>query len=86
LMSDSADCFAATVARPDGLDPRDRVITQHESRHRSGNSAQTATHSLVIDEFEAINSRQNRTGRVSGYCGVPLARIIPRADHAPNHP
>lgn len=35
----------------------------------SGRSAlQAADGSLVIDEFEVINSCQNRIGRVLGYC------------------
>ncbi|MFT7537153.1 MAG: hypothetical protein ACI85K_003109 [Hyphomicrobiaceae bacterium] len=47
-MSDSAECYAATVARPDGLDLADKLVADTETRHRSACSAQTADYSLVI--------------------------------------
>jgi len=68
-MSDSADCYAVTAARPDGLAPRDRLVAEFESRDRSANSAETNDQSLVIGELEATNSRQNRLGALFGYCG-----------------
>ncbi len=65
-MSDLADCFAATVERPDGLVRRNKLIARYESRGRSANPAQTADHSLVIDGLELANSRPNTLGAVSG--------------------
>jgi hypothetical protein len=65
-MSDSADCFAATAARPDGLTPRDRLVADFEPSHRSVNSAAVANYSLVIDGFGMANSTQNRLGAVFG--------------------
>ena len=69
LISDSADCYAATAARPDGLTPRDKLVADTETSHRSACSAQTDNHSLVIDDFEATNSRPNRLGAVCRHHG-----------------
>jgi len=59
-MSDLADCYAATVARPDGQGPRDRLVSDCEPSHRSANSAETADHSLVIGDFGVTNSRSKQ--------------------------
>tara|TARA_R110002096_G_scaffold109709_5_gene239826 strand:+ start:2791 stop:3444 length:654 start_codon:yes stop_codon:yes gene_type:complete len=65
-MSDLAACYAATVARPDGLAPRDRLIADFGPSHRSVNSAGTNDHSLVIYESELANSRQDVLGAIYG--------------------
>jgi hypothetical protein len=65
----SAGCYAVTVARPDGLGPRDKLVARYESRHRSRNSAETDKHSLVISVIELANSTPNSLGLVSGYHG-----------------
>ena len=65
-MSDLADCYAATAVRPDGLAPRDKLVGDTEPSHRSGNSAQTVNDSLVIDQSELANSRQNVLGSITG--------------------
>ena len=74
-MSDSAGCYAATVARPDGLGPRDKLIAEFEPSHRSVNSAQTSNRSLVISEFEATNSVSNGLGAISGHCALKSRRL-----------
>ncbi|MFT4840525.1 MAG: hypothetical protein ACJAUC_004013 [Planctomycetota bacterium] len=71
-MSDSADCFIATVARTDGLVLADKAGCRYESRHQSACSAQTADYSLVIDALGPTNSRPNRLGRLSGHCGLAI--------------
>ena len=48
----------------------DRVVTDVVLRHRAANSAQPAHDPLVINELELINPRQDRFGRVFGYCAV----------------
>ena len=53
----------------------DRLVADFEPSHRSANSAETADSSLVIEEFEATNSRQIRLGRVCGYCGHKDIRV-----------
>jgi hypothetical protein len=62
LMGDLAVCYAATVVRPDGLGPLDKLVADFESRHRSANSAETHDQPLVIGVFRMANSRQNRVG------------------------
>ena len=73
-MSDLADCYAATVARPDGQGPRDRLVSDCEPSHRSANSAETADHSLVIDDFELVNSTQDRLGPINGHRWVQTVK------------
>ena len=65
-MSDLAVCYAATVARPDGLGPRDKLVADFDPRHRSADWAEHVIGSLVIGEFEATNSRPNGLGAVYG--------------------
>lgn len=66
LMSDSADCFAGTVARPDGLVLVDKLIAPLSSRHRFVNPAGTASYSSVIRAFRMGNSAQSGLGSISG--------------------
>ncbi len=69
-MSDSAGCYAAIAARPDGLGPRDKLIAATETQDRSANTAQTTGQSLVINESELANSTQYRLGAINGHCGL----------------
>ena len=68
-MSDSAVCFAATVARPDGPAPRDRLVAITESRPRFARSAETDNNSLVIGVSELANSTQNRLAQQADTAG-----------------
>jgi hypothetical protein len=68
-MGDSADCYAATVALPDGLGPRDKLAVDTSPSHRSASSAQTNDHSLVIGALELANSVSSRLGAISGQDG-----------------
>ena len=44
----------------------DRLVGDFEPSHRSANSAETGSYSLVIDESELANSRRNGVDAVSG--------------------
>jgi hypothetical protein len=85
-MSGSADCCAATAARPDGLVPRDKLAAEFEPSHHSVYSAETDDQSLVINDFEVTNSHPNRLAPVSGHCafGEPNSPRLVR-DHHDNH-
>ncbi|MFT6080374.1 MAG: hypothetical protein ACJAQZ_002435 [Planctomycetota bacterium] len=80
---------AATVDRPDGLGPRDRLIARDESRHRSVNSAETATNSLVIDESELFNSIPKRPRlyfRIGRRWTTIAGKVSRPNDAHPSHP
>ena len=65
-MSDSADCFTATVVRPDGLCLRDRLVADMEPSHQSVYSAETVTDALAIDVFGRPIRRRTGLGRIYG--------------------
>ncbi len=47
--------FRATVARPDGPGPRDRLIPDYESHHQSAYSVEASSNSSIIDGLEERN-------------------------------
>lgn len=73
-LSGSAGCYAAPVARPDGLGPRDRLVADIEPSYRSANSAETVSNSLIIDKSELANSAKNGLGATNGHHGLRPAR------------
>ncbi|MGK0352335.1 MAG: hypothetical protein ACJAYX_003019 [Planctomycetota bacterium] len=50
-MSNSADCFASTFVRPDGLVLADKLVAGIESRHPYAHAAGADHNSMVVDKL-----------------------------------